>query len=246
MNASVSIVTTTKGRPNDLLRLVESLRVIRDEIEEFIVVNAGTDADMDVLFEHLGYTRIVDGKNTNRAGGKNLGIEHAKGDVVAFLDDDTTIDSFWLKELQWSLQYGDVIAGYSANPFGLDMPRVSCNYKGNDISFPSCNLAVKKEVFDTVGMFNENFITAEDMDFNFRCVDYGYNIFYNPSMEVYHYHRSTRLGFYRQAFWNGYGRKQLNLEHPKLCKRHETGINFKNISRLGFGLAGYLFGGWLK
>lgn len=245
MNNEISVVVTTKDHPDELGRLLCSLQHIQSELKEILIVDAGEKFALTYMLEDFDI-RIIDGAGTNRAGGKNYGIREAKGDVVAFLDDDTTVQDFWLEELKYSLGYGDVIAGYSANPDGRDMPRISCIHKGNDISFPSCNLAVKRKVFDEVGLFNESFITAEDMELLYRCVEYGYNIFFNPSMKVNHYHRSTRLGFYRQAFWNGYGRKQLNDEHPDLRKRHETGLNFKNISRLGFGFAGYVLGGWFK
>ena len=86
----------------------------------------------------------------------------------------------------------------------------------------------------------------EDIDFNIRCVKAGYVIGYNPKMIVFHYHRSSFRGFARQAFWNGYGRKQLNLKYPDLKHMHQHGLRFRNICRLGFGALGYLTGGVVR
>ena len=65
-------------------------------------------------------------------------------------------------------------------------------------------------------------------------------------MKVFHYHRNTFNGFAKQAFWNGYGRKQLNRKHTELKTSHQHGIKIKSILRLGFGFLGYVFGDIIK
>jgi len=242
----ISIVTTTKSHINNITRLCKSLCPIYKDIYEVIIVNAGTPNLDDTSHYASVFPIIVDGIGTTRGEGKNIGIKRAKGDVIVFLDDDVEVTKGWLKELKKSLKYSDIVAGYSPNPEGQDLPRVPIYVNGQDITYPTCNIAYKKEVIDKIGFFDKRMITAEDVDYNCRCVKKGFIINYNPKMIVNHYHRSTFRGFAKQAFWNGYGRRQFNRRHPEFKKEHQHGFKLKNLSRLCFGFLGYLFGGFNK
>lgn len=192
------------------------------------------------------FVKYVDGKGTNRSEGKNKGVENATGDVIAFLDDDTEISGDeWFDEIESSITFSGIVAGYSPNPQSKSLPRVSIDVKGQDITLPTCNIAYQKKVFDEIGLFDRTLITGEDIDFNYRAIKSGYTIFYNPRMKAYHYHRTTFRGFAKQAFWNGYGRKQLNKKYPNLRKEHQHGLKVKGLFRLGFGFLGFVFGRFL-
>lgn len=239
----ISVITTTKSATKNIVRLAESLYSSYDKLYEFIIVDAGTSYIYEMVTDSFKFPKIVDGMDSTRGGGKNIGIKKATGDVLVFLDDDVEVTKNWLFELTKSLKQSDIVAGWSPNPNGKWMPRVSIDVEGQDITFPSCNIAYKKEVFDKVGFFDDEMITAEDIDFNYRCIQNGFTIRYNPRMKVFHHHRSTFKGFAKQAFWNGYGRKQLNDKHPELRELHQHGVKFKSSARLGFGFLGYIFGG---
>jgi len=242
----VSIVTTTKSKTSNIVRLVDSVYPFRKQLHEFIIVDAGTNGIYNINKETFSYPNIIDGTGSSRGGGKNIGIKRATGDVIAFLDDDTEITEHWIDELKESMKKFDIVAGYSPNPLGKDLPRVPCFVKGQDISYPSCNLAYKKEVLDKIGVYDENLITAEEMDLNYRAVMEGYTIGYNPRMIAKHYHRSSFKGFLKQAFWNGYGRKQLNNKHPELRGTHQHGLSPILLIRLFFAFLGYNLGGFFK
>ena len=241
---NISLVVTTKSNKNNIIRLVNSLLPILEQLHEFIFVDAGTPELKETVHSLSLFPQIIDGTGSSRGEGKNIGIRNATGDVIVFLDDDTEVTDSWLPQLIKSMKHGDIVAGYSPNPLGRDLPRVSTYYKGQDLSFPSCNIAFKKEVFDAVGLFDSSMITAEDMEFNYQCVRAGHMIEYNPMMVVYHYHRASFRGFIRQAFWNGYGRKQLDQRCPELKHTHQHGMNVKSLGRLGIGFLGYVFGGY--
>jgi len=242
----VSVVTTTKSSRENVDRLITSINKIKNSIHEFILVDAGTPDIWDVMSEDYHIPTIVDGAGSSRGGGKNIGIKKASGDVVAFLDDDTEVDVGWVDEIKRSMKSYSVVAGFSPNPVGRSLGRVSVFVDGQDVTWPTCNIAYKKSLFDELGLFDEGLVTGEDIDFNIRCVKAGYVIGYNPRMIVFHYHRSSFRGFARQAFWNGYGRRQLNLKYPDLRHMHQHGLRFRNICRLGFGALGYLTGGVVR
>ncbi|MFW6121009.1 MAG: glycosyl transferase family 2, partial [Petrotogales bacterium] len=128
------------------------------------------------------------------------------------------------------------------DPNGKNLPRVPIFVEGQDITYPSCNLAYKKEVLDKVGLFDETQNLPEDCELNYRSVKAGYKIHYNPEMKLYHYQRNNLLGFAQQSFWNGEARWELNKLHPELKELHEHGVGIRNWLRLGFGFIGYIIG----
>lgn len=239
----ISVIVTTKSNAYNINRLTNSLKINREKIYEYIVVDAGTPDLSDALDQYPGCI-VLDGSGSNRGEGKNIGIRYSSGDIIVFLNDDTEISYDYFDEINKWIPYFGIIAGYSRNPIGADMPRVPCFIDGNDISYPTCNLVVRSKVFNDVGLFDGSFITAEDIDFNYRCIKKGYSIFFNPKMIVNHYHRSSVKGFLKQSFWNGYGRRQLNRKYDGL--KHEHGIGFRNILRLGSGFLGYILGDLFK
>ena len=91
------------------------------------------------------------------------------------------------------------------------LDRVELDVQGVDVTHPSCNLAYRKEVFERAGGFDGWFVTAEDIDLNLRAVRGGAELAYREEAVVYHRARDTFTGFFRQAYWNGYGRKQLTM-----------------------------------
>lgn len=238
----LSIITTTKSDTKNIVRLAQSLYPIYNKLYEFIIVDAGTPNLTDIADYSFGFPKIINGIGTTRGEGKNIGIKKAGGDVIIFLNDDVEITDEWLTEVKKSLRHSDIVAGYSLDPNRKMLARVPIYINGQDATWPTCNIIYKKEVFDKVGYFDEKMITAEDVEFNCRCIKQGYVIHYNPKMFVYHYQRETIKGFIKQAFWNGYGRKQFNRLHPDLKYEHQHGIGFKSVVRLGFGFLGYVLG----
>ncbi|MCI4366917.1 MAG: glycosyltransferase, partial [Thermoplasmata archaeon] len=74
----------------------------------------------------------------------------------------------------------------------------------------------RRALFQEIGGFDPRLITAEDIDLNLRAVRTGASIRYVPEAMIYHHVRATLLRFLYQAFWNGYGRKQLTEKHGSL------------------------------
>ncbi|HDM25360.1 MAG TPA: glycosyltransferase, partial [Thermoplasmatales archaeon] len=184
----------------------------------------------------------------SRGEGRNFGVSKAEGDIVAFTDGGCRADKNWLKELKKKIEEGfDVVAGRTINigPFQY-IERVKIEHKGYDITYPSCNLAYRRELFEKIGGFDPRFITAEDIDLNLRAVKAGAKIGYNEHAVIYRRTAENIISLMKQSFWYGYGRKQLALKHGKLWKDYSieetlsTHISLCGLTRLIFGFLGYL------
>ena len=247
---TVSVIVTVRNEARHISDLLDSL-VVQEPPFEVVVVDAeSTDATADLVRgyqERYPNIRLVVERCT-RGGGRNLAVKHAKGEIVAFIDGDCIANPFWIHQLRRSLQDADVAAGRTIQ-IGYyafeSLARVELDHKGFDVTYPSCNLAYWRPLFDKVGGFDERFITAEDIDLNYRAVDAGARVVSNADAIVYHRARDTISKFLKQAYWNGYGRKQLTLKHGNLWRSYSfrkmirQQATFWGLLRLGSASLGY-------
>ena len=247
----ISVVLNLLNEKRHIRDLLDSL-LVQEPPMEIVVVDAGSwDGTIDIveayarehadihLFHHPG----------TRGESTNYGISMATGDAVATIGGDCIANPFWLHELRGSLRDYDIVAGKTIN-IGYhafeDLDRVELYHRGVDISYPSASMAWKRAVMDDIGGFDPWFVTAEDIDVNLRAVEKGYRFGVNDNAIVYHRTKGSFKGFFKQAFWNGWGRKQLTMKHGNLWPSYkptrliETSNSIWAISRLIVAVLGYL------
>ena len=247
----VSIVVTVKNEAKSIAELLDSL-VVQEKPFEIIIVDANSnDGTQEIVKDYAKrYEQIkLFVHEGSRGEGRNFGVSKAEGNIIAFTDGGCKADKNWLKELKKKIAEGfDVVAGKTIDvgPFQNIIKRVEMRYKGYDITYPSCNLAYKKELFEKIGGFDTRFVTAEDIDLNLRAVDAGAKIGYNENAIIYRRTAENIFSLMRQSFWYGYGRKQLALKHGWMWKHYsakQTLLTHRSLVgtiRLIFGLIGYL------
>ena len=247
----VSVVLNLLNEKRHIRDLLDSL-VIQEGPVEIVVVDAGSrDGTVEIIKGYMQkhpQIRFFHHPGT-RGESTNFGISQAKGDAVATIGGDCIANPFWVKELRESLAGFDIVAGKTIN-IGYhafeDLERVELHHRGFDVSYPSASMAWRKEVLKAVHGFDEWFITAEDIDLNFRAVSQGFTLGYNPEAIVYHRTKGSFRGFFKQAFWNGWGRKQLTMKHGNLWPSYkpqrllETSRSFWAVARLAVAVMGYL------
>ena len=168
---SVVICVYTEERWDDIVAAVESVRTqTRPAVETILVVDHN-----DLLFS-MAQTSLpdvvltVNHEKQGLSGARNSGIAIARGDVIAFLDDDAVAAPNWLELLDDVLDDPRVLGvGGHVEPNWVG-PRpnwfpeeflwtVGCSYRGLPMTtafvrnpFGGCT-CIRREVFDTVGGF---------------------------------------------------------------------------------------------
>ncbi|HUR61843.1 MAG TPA: glycosyltransferase [Candidatus Thermoplasmatota archaeon] len=250
----VSVILTVRDEARHLPHLLDSL-VPQRQVREVILVDAmSTDRTVAIAESYrdlLPRLRIVQ-EPCHRGQGRNIGAALASGDLLAFTDGDCITNPFWTERLAhaWAKAPDRIVAGQTIlTGFWAfaKLDRVELPHLGQDTTWPSCNLAYPRRLFEAVGGFDPGFVTAEDIDLNFRAVAHGAHIVHAPDAIVYARARDSVGGFMRQAYWNGYGRKQLTQKHGSLWKDYRLsrmarihGASAWSLLRLGAGLVGYL------
>ena len=73
--------------------------------------------------------------------------------------------------------------------------------------------AYKREIFDKVGLFNEELIRNQDDEFNYRITSAGYKIFLNPEIKCKYFVRASFKKLYKQYYQYGYWKVYVNVLH---------------------------------
>ena len=218
----VSVVVTVKNEARHIRHLLDSLATQEPPFEVIVVDALSHDGTPEIVreFAQADPTRfLLFSRFGSRGTGRNAGVKEANGQFVVFIDGDCFADSQWLSRIRSGLTSSEIVAGRTVlvgrAQYGA-LERVELFQRGNDVTYPSCNLAYRRSLFLQLGGFDARLITAEDIDLNLRAVESGARIQYVQEAIVYHQMRPTILRFLYQAFWNGYGRKQLTEKHGSL------------------------------
>jgi hypothetical protein len=71
----------------------------------------------------------------------------------------------------------------------------------------------KKEVFESIGYFNENLIRNQDDEFNFRLTQNRGKILFDPEIISHYYARGNFSKLFRQYFQYGFWKVYVNVLH---------------------------------
>ncbi len=245
---SFSVIIPTYNRPQrlkDCLNAVAGLDYPRDSFET-IVVDDGSSASPEPLIEPFRdclEIKFLAQKNAGPAAARNIAAQNAKGDFLAFTDDDCMVSPKWLSTFADNLSKNpDTLAGgltvnaLPENPFSsASQLLISYLYQyyednaGMSRFFTSNNIAVPTTIFNRMGGFEVTRLraTAEDREFCYRWLHHGYRMAYIPEALVYHAHNLTLRSFYYQHF--NYGRGAFYY-HNSRARRSGEGVKIEPLS----------------
>lgn len=225
-NPFISIVIPTYNRPERLADCLESLTNLeypRDSYE-VVVVDDGSQMSLESVverFKNQVEITLIKQVNQGPATARNTGAKQAKGEFLAFTDDDCKPAADWLNKIAACftntpdcLIGGKTINILPENPFSTasqELINYLYSYYNTDSHeaafFASNNIAISTERFHKIGGFDTTFplAAAEDREFCDRWLQYGNKMIYVPEANVYHAHKLTLSSYWRQHFHYGRG-----------------------------------------
>lgn len=263
----ISVIIATYNRCESLRKVLEGLLVQEKSTftyEVIIVDNNSTDQTQGVVasFKEEYRENSIDllylhEDRKGKSFALNMGIQHAKGDIVAFTDNDVLIDKNWLRSLKecFESQGCDGIGGrvlplypestpswVKENPH--QMAGVVVIYDQGDVShsvnekterFIGCNWAFKKEVFRECGDFRTDLgpgtsMMGEDEEFYHRLLSKNKKLYYCSHALIFHPVDLERLSLKNTASWH------ICLGRFHAYKEMQTGQNIIKC----FGVPRYL------
>ncbi|MBN1869507.1 MAG: glycosyltransferase [Candidatus Omnitrophica bacterium] len=210
------------------LRSLQQLDYPKDKYEVIVIDNGSSDGTVKIV-QHYSTQLWVEKGNISSL--RNSGAKKSKGDILAFLDADCVAPSHWLREgirLLENKTIGAVGSWYQLPVNTTLVERVwdlhmsSRREKIGDINWvPSGNLIMTKSVFYSIGGFEEDLKTSEDVDLCQRVRKQGLSVYAHPRLAVEHLgNPKTIKDFFIKEKWRGDGVLQ-NL----IRKKAESGLN---------------------
>jgi len=168
----ISVVIPTFQRPDALARCMECIERQSLASENFEVIVSDDSNDLlsrNLILENFQRAQWTPGPRRGPAANRNHGASLAQGEWIVFVDDDCEPAPGWLNAIAMQADV-DVIEGKTVCPGRSDTPFEEGveNLRGGE--FWSCNLAVRRKVFNDLGGFDEDFLEAggEDMELAWR------------------------------------------------------------------------------
>jgi hypothetical protein len=199
----VSVLIVTWNRKDDVL---ETIRSIYDQdyrsFEIVVVDNGSKDGTVEAVRHAYPEVRLIAlDRNVGVSAGRNAGIAAVRGDIIFCLDSDASVDRDTLTNLvqkfnaepQVGIINSKIVNASTGQLDGgpgwayAEKHRVNQDMEFLSWSFSEGGAAIRKEVFDQVGLFWELlFFGCEGQEFSLRAWDAGYKVLYYPKAIVYH------------------------------------------------------------
>lgn len=202
----------------DCLKSLQKLTYPEEQLDLIVIDNCSQDDSVNALRELFPKVRIFVNSANNFAKALNLGIGEAKGEYIAFLNNDATLDSHWLEILVKRLETDDKVGAASGKLLFKDGRINSAGiqqlpeFYWQDIGFGEkdsgqydkeeeveglCWAAVlfRRECLEDVGSIDEDFVMYfEDVEFAKRCSKRGWKMLYVPAAIAHHEYRGSSKG----------------------------------------------------
>ena len=202
----VSIVIPTLNRADYLdgcLQALADLDYPRDRYEVVVVDGGSTDETPAVVKKHaanFASLRLLVETKKGSSAARNFGFQHVEHDYVALTDDDAVVHQDWLKNFMARADKDKLLVGKVVS-YENGNVQYGCRrstFIGGSIPLPdflkrfanhgcTCNMFVPKQVWNTIGGFDEELITAfDDSSFCLHALLHGYNVQYVDDAAVFH------------------------------------------------------------
>ncbi len=236
----ISVVIPTYHR-NDLLAqcldcLAPKIQTLPADHYEVIVTDDGSQTTAEEMIrEHYPWAKWVAGPRKGAAANRNNGAKYARGEFIAFTDDDCLPSPSWLSEFASAITPNiDVYEGKVTCQAGIHSPLEVAPINLTGGALWSCNMMIRTRIFQEIGGFNENYPFAfkEDEDLRERLKKAGFTFPFIERAIVDHPPKKRMLGFRLGKRWESLvyylrfieNRQSIRGELFKAMLRHHQGM----------------------
>ena len=206
----VSVIITAYNAERYIAETLESVFAQTYSNFEVIVADDGsTDGTRELVQTRFASVHYLCQPNAGQASARNLGLRHARGDLIAFVDSD----DLWLPEkltkqvrlfvedpaLAWSYTDCYTFIDRADNITGR-LSRIAKPHEGHILPalflgnfIPSPTVMIRKRVFDTVGLWDERAIRAEDWSMWLPIAAHFSIRYLDEPLALYRRHRDSKI-----------------------------------------------------
>ena len=208
---TASVVVVSRGRTALLLRCLRSLSQMYHAAFEVVVVADAVGAQAVQNSDLSDRVKLVEFDAANISAARNLGLSRARGDIVAFIDDDSVAEPTWLSHLMSAFENPQVDAatGYIRGRNGISFQarastidetigvtpleltdassEIFVGRPGRAIKTEGTNCAFRMSALEQIGGFDPAFeYFLDESDLNIRLAHAGKATAVVPNAQVHH------------------------------------------------------------
>lgn len=212
----------------------------REQMECIAIDGNSTDHSLDILKRYAeDYPlRILINEKRSAPAALNMGIESARGRYILRLDAHAAFPPDYIEksvkcieatdadcvggfvETRAAGYIGEAIAKLLSSRFGVGGSAFRTGEKSGYVDTVPFGL-YRREIFDSVGLFNESLLRSEDNDLNARIIQMGGKIYLSKEISSTYYCRDSVLGLLKQSLQNGNALFRTTRQNPRAMRlRH--------------------------
>jgi len=228
-NSFVSVVIPCRNEEKFIGKCLDSILANdypKDRLELLVVDGGSEDRTREIVGEFtkkFSFIKLVDNPRKITPCAFNIGIKDSQGEIIIIMGAHATFEKDYISKcVKYLDEYkadnvggtmitlprentlvGKAIVCSLSSPFGVGNSRFRTGSKKPiwvDTVFGGC---YRKELFDKIGLFNEELINSQDMEFNLRLKKAGGKTLLVPDVISYYYTRSDFRSFCKNNFRNG-------------------------------------------
>jgi glycosyltransferase involved in cell wall biosynthesis len=197
------------------------------------ISNDGTREILSGFQKNNSQISVLDNQKKEQQFALNIGIQNARGEIIIRMDGHSTYKFNYISECIYALQHykadnvggrwvvvprddsliGHAICHAVSSFFGVGNAYYRLNSlkeKGRPVlTKPRWEINVayfccRKEIFEKIGLFNENLDRSEDIDFRSRLKEGGFKTLFVPEIECRYFMRTNYISFLKHMYSNGF------------------------------------------
>lgn len=226
-----------------------------DKLQVLVSDGESDDGTRDILRQYeqkYSNVKMLDNKQRTTQYALNLGIRESKGNVIMILGAHAEVEKGYFKhsievfekdekigcaggviENIHENKSAEVISKAMSSTFGVGNAHFRTGEREGYVDTVAFG-AYKREVFEKIGLFDEDLIRNQDDEFNFRLIKNGYKIYLSKKIRSKYYVRASYKKLFRQYFQYGYWKVFVN-------RKHKTITSFRQL--IPFFLVLYIISG---
>lgn len=228
---SISVVIPTYRRWDRLQRTLAAMEAQTLPVDRFEVIvsdDGSGDGTLEQVRSYAGRSplriTVLTGPNGGPAAARNRGIAVARGEWVAFTDDDCVPEQDWLEAFAAAAgkggfdgaggfvkRYNDTLLGRYIDWSRMMMPPL--REDGTAAYLVTANALFRRKLLEDLGGFDQAFKApgGEDPHLSYRAKELGARLIYLPEARIRHMHRDTIGGIHRTWYQYGIGERVMDI-----------------------------------
>jgi len=207
---SITVIISTRDRGGHIVKTIET--ILENDYPHFdlIIVDQNeddlTETSLKPFLKNPQF-RYLKSHTQGLSAGRNLGISHTEGEIIALTDDDCEVTTDWLKELMTAFYvdrrigvvFGNVesgphdsTAGFIPTYFRTEPFLASTWREKHHVNGMSACMGIRRSLWESLNGFDEmlgagsTFKAGEETDFTIRALLTGHFVYETPAVRVIH------------------------------------------------------------